>query len=262
MAEEALIAPVVETTPTTTETPAVPVAVETKPALEQPEQKTVPIHRFNEVYRQRKELERENEALRRAQAPAVPETPPTISEPKMKDFGDENDPAAVKRFNEAWVDHRAELKLVQYKQEQERDRLNQTAEQRRREAGANLQQKLLEASTKNPDIYDAVSTFDRYGFHNEFSTVVAESAKSTELIAYLAENTGEALRLRNMPLSRSLHELGRIEGNLQTGKGSPVKPTQAAPPPVPVGVEHQTTDISRMSQKEYNKYMNDRMGNR
>jgi len=261
MAEEQVVtAPPgdVPATPAPVETPVVVPVVADK-AVSEPQ--TVPLSRLNQEVAKRRNLEREIEHLQRvSQPPAAPKPSPEPSEPKMQDFGDETDPTAVKRFNEAWVDHRAELKLKQYKQEQQRDLQTQAAETRRAEAARNLQNNILKAASTNPEIYDLVSTFDSYNFHNEFATVVAESEKSAELIGFMAENPAEALRLRNMPLSRSLHELGRIESKL-SGNGKPEpKVTKTTAPPTPVDVEHQTIDIGRMSQKEYNAYMNKRMG--
>jgi len=263
MADAIVETPAPVATPAIEVTPVAPVvALEKTPVV--PEPITVPLSRLNQEVAKRRNLERELEFERsRAVQPAqaVP-TPSEPSEPKMKDFGDESDHVAVKRFNEAWVDHRAELKLENFKREQARERQTQTDDQRRREAGANLQSKLAEAATKTPDIYDSVEVFDSYRFHNEFSTVVAESEKSTALIDFMAKNPSEALRLRNLPLGRSLHELGRIEASLTTGTSRPVSTTKTPPPPTPVGTEHQTTNIANMSQREYNLYMNEKLAKR
>ena len=257
---EPTVAPADTAAPTVTPEPQAPVTTaEPKPALApEPQPQTVPLSRLNQEVAKRRNLEREIEYLQRASQPAAPQAPPQEpSEPKMKDFGDETDPVAVKRFNEAWVDHRAERKLQEFKQRTAQEQVEQSERAAEMEAGRKLKEKLLEASTSNPGIHDAVEMFDSYRFHKYINLAVANSDKNVALIDFMANNPGEAFRLRNMPVPNALTELGRIESRLQSGSGKPEpKITRAPAPPEPVSTEHQTLDIARMSQKEYDKYMN------
>lgn len=258
MADE-IVQPVLDTAQPVTEPVKAPETVtEPTPKAEpagKPEIDSIPRHRFNEVYRQKKELERQL-----AEATKPKETPiQAPSPPKLEDYGDD-----VAAFNRAFVQHEAQgiakREIDNYKKAQDTERQTASLNQRRDAAAANWAVKSLDASTRNPDFHQALELAEMSGiaFPPQISLLIAESEKAGDLAYYLAKNHEVSNRLLSLPYDKAILELGRIDSTLSPGNGKPApKITKAPAPPEPVSGEgNSQNDLASLSQVEYNKRRN------
>lgn len=233
MADETQTIEQVET-PAQVETPITP-AVEAEAAGAVPEVKTepaqrahdtVPIHRFNEVYRKTKDLEREIQDLKTRQAEPVAQPVKPLS---AEDFD------SVEDFNRAWVRQEADARYNERARQDQQAQHDRELDNRINEAGKNARKNGQEAATKYPDYYDALDRSRDSGiqFSQDVSLAIAESKASGDLMYYLATHTEDAEHLMRLSPDKALTEVGRLESKIKSGVVSkPVQKTTSAPAPV------------------------------
>ena len=245
-----------------TETPAAPEKPDGKPAQDSP---TIPMGRFTEVYRKGKEaerraaeLERENAELRQ-QKPVVKDSP---APPKWEEY--EKQGKSAEEFNLDTVtfiaEQRARRIIEEERQREGQNRRQAEFDNRERQAGQNLKQKMVEARARYTDLDASIQAMADAGiqFDNIVALAIAESDNAADLAYHLAKNPETAFQLASMPVDKALFQLGRITSGLSKGNGSPVKPTKAPDPAEPVSSEGSSSydDLTKLSQAEYNKRRN------
>ena len=235
MADENLT--IVEATPqqAQVETPITP-AVEAEAAGTVPEVKTepaqraqdqtVPRHRFNEVYRKTKDLERELQDLKARQSEPVNKPQKPLS---ADDFDN------VEDFNRAWVRQEADKRYDERMLQDKAERQSRDLDARFDAASKNARQNGQEAAIKYPDYFDALEASRDNGilFNQDVSLAIAESKISGDLMYHLATNQADAEHLMRLSPDKALTEVGRLESKLKNGVVSkPVIKTTSAPAPV------------------------------
>ena len=104
--------------------------------------------------------------------------------------------------------------------------------------------------------FDDVIKNPNVPFTNEMLEVLSELDNAGEVTYFLAKHKDEVVRISQLSMAKQAIELGKIEVKLLA---KPTKRTTSAPDPIdPVVPKGDTTekDVSKMSFKEYEAYMN------
>jgi hypothetical protein len=214
---------------------------------------SVPMNRFNAVYREKKELERKLQAMERpAQETVQAQEKP--SEPKWEDY--ESKGKSVEEFNSDWVDHRVNQGLQAANEKSKQEQEQNSAYERQTKAGLNFQAKAQVARSQFEDFDKTLASADAVGisFPPEINLLIAENEKAGELAYHLAKNHDDAYRIMSLPKDQAIYQLGMISSTLQSGNGQPSKMTNSKPPISPLNgggtVKSEYSDD--MTQDEFN----------
>lgn len=242
MPEEVVSTEVAEVEPIEPKTEEV-ASEEPKEEVVVPKKKTAQ-ERIDELTRKRRDAERDAEYWRKKaleKEPAPVETPAIPPRPKLDQF---ESTEAYEDALLAWNDRQKEIKAQAEKQHTEQ----QTALQTFQERAQKVRQEY--------DDFDEVVEQPIFSQHMREALLYAENGPA---VAYhLGTNPSEAARIRNLPPTVQLLELGKLETKLLLAKQTK-KVSAAPPPPTPVGMAGGgEVDESKLSTADWIKLDNQR----
>jgi len=205
--------------------------------------------RINQLTRRARELERENEQLRKArEVPEAPQQPK--GPPKPEDYGQD--------YQKYLAD------LTRY---ETRQAIAETQQQEQTKAQEKAQQDKLATFLSADEAYAEINADYRgaYELGNDPSfpinqpmlDAIVETDHGPALLHYLDTHRDEAAQIAEMSPARAAVALGRIEARLDTPAPKPVpKPVTKAPPPVPTvkPTAPSRKDPEKMTMAEYSEW--------
>jgi hypothetical protein len=230
-----------------------PATDETSVATVPPEQ-TIPKSRFDEVYRHRREAERDRDYWRELAMRSNPQPEPqkvepaAFPQPEQFGFDDAKYQAAVVDYNKQIARSEAASFMREERQREQHDQKAKTFRQRE-----------ADFSAKNADYRDKV--YDQ-SLPLSAATVelIAESEDGPAIALFLANNRELAQQIYDLPPVLAARELGRIEARMTQQKEAPPapKPVLTKAPPPPPKIEASDGAISvRPTDPESDKEMSD-----
>lgn len=213
------------------ETPAVETPVVETPA---PEVKTVPESRFNEVYGEKKRLER----LLDAALAGKTNTPPAPAPEPKSEMPDPNDAKYADNAGQYYADvaaHTATQTFQKLKREDEQKASLKTQEERQQAASENFRTKAAAEIAKEPALAQEIELLQTVPFPGPTALLIEGSEQAGLLAKHLARNLQEAHQLAALakadPMAAAV-KIGQLEMRLQ-GNAQPLKPSVSkAPEPV------------------------------
>ena len=212
-----IVAPVEQETPivdTTNE------STETNTQVDTPvvETKQLTQDEFNKVYFEKKQAERELEALKaqlaqKTSSTQKPDAPAELVKPTLEQFEYDED-----AYREALIDYKVEVKLAQ-KQQAERETQQQTAAKTQAETTAQtFNDKCIEFEKVNPAYTAALNNHQAtqfvnnvYASNQHIAQAVLESDVGAQLDFHLLTNPQDAERLSKLSPMNALKEIGKLE---------------------------------------------------
>ncbi len=248
--------------------PAEEQVVSSTPATEQTEAQTqeqprdesgkfIPRERFNEVYGQKKQAERQALELRQQ----VEYLQSQLQQPQQQATSSIPDPAEygfdMAKWGEAVTQHatraaqeQAIRQMTEQQQQAYQQQVFSTFDQRERAYMA-----------EHPDYPERVQTLQMaVELHPQFVEALALSDHGPAVVDYLALHLEEADKISRMPPHIAAMHLGRIEAQVSSPK---TKPVSTAPTPAPVlkgGTQPAAKDPTQMSDDEW--YQHNKRGSR
>lgn len=194
--------------------------------------------RIQQLTKQRRELEAENERLRKEA-----ETP--LEKPKREDFDDDED------YQDARSVYRAKLARTDDKQAEAKQ-----AQAKAQEAKVQAWQAQQEDARERYPDFEAVVYAQNVPFTPEVVDDLLESDMAADVAYVLAKDIPRAQKLAAMTPVQRGREIGRIEAEIE-GVASKPKTISKAPPPVQTvsGGSAQSSDPSKLGYEEYRKMM-------
>ena len=222
-----------------------PEAEEEAEVTDKPKQNPKLEKRFSELTKRAKQAEAEKEALRSKLqelesrvAPQPVQEPDVLGEkPQASQFQD------AFEYAEALAEWSAEKALEQRDiQEQQRK-----IEQQRNEVIKSWTQKLEAAKANLPDFDDMVAS-SNVQVRDEVRDAILESDVGPEILYHLASNDEYAAKFADMPASKALKELGKLEVQFErkeapVEKSEPVARSKAPAPIKPLTAGKGTSDV-------------------
>ena len=247
--EAPVAAETVEETPESE--PAVEAQTESEPEAEdeaqvadKPKQNPKLEKRFSELTKRAKQAEADKQALEARlqelearQAPAPKQADPVSEKPQASQFND------AFEYAEALAEWSAEKALEQRDiQEQQRK-----VEEQRNEVIKSWTQKLEAAKANLPDFDDMVAS-SSVQVRDEVRDAILESDVGPEILYHLASNDEYAAKFAEMPASKALKELGKLEVQFErkeapVEKSEPVARSKAPAPIKPLTAGKGTSDV-------------------
>lgn len=213
---------------TQVETPAPAESAEPAPAAAETSvtpEATIPKSRFDEVYRLRRDAERERDYWRELASKNQPKEPeaPTLPTPEQHGFDDAKYQAALTEYNK----HVARSEAIAVIQAER-------AREQQQQKVQSFRQREAEYMAKNPDYRDVVygEAFMSVPLSAETVSIIAESPDGPAIALHLAKNIEVASHIASLPPVQAALEIGRIEARLAKEAEKP-KPLTTAPPPPP-----------------------------
>lgn len=179
-----------------------------------------------------------------------------LKEPNIDDY---EDTEKYKKDIKAFYEQKSELES---KQKTNENITKQRTFDKQQKILTNWNMKRQQAITKDPMFtgYDGVvkSAFRVNNTSPDVEEELIGSEIATDLVTYLAKNPEELQTMAQAGPGTALKELGKLEARLSA---SPKKtsPTAPKPPSGNPGGGGASKDLSKMSQTEYNEYMNKKM---
>jgi len=174
----------------------------------------------------------------------------TFQRPKQEDFETYQD------YEDAVADHRVELKLAKWKEEESK-----------KNADTQFQQKLSGLHQKLDEGYNLYSDFEEIAkdptvpINVMIRDILTEIDEPARVAYYLGKNRAEAVKISQMTPFRAHKEILRIEAEIMKNPLNPQltpKPPGAsgAPPPIKPsgGSDVNVKDPAKMTQKEYEEW--------
>lgn len=229
-----------------------PAAVETSVTPEPPKEETIPKSRFDEVYRHRREAERERDywkeqAMRPVQKEPEPLKLPT---PEEHGFDDAKYQTALIEYNKQIARHEA-IEVIQA--ERAREQQQQKAQ--------SFRQREKEYMDKNPEYRDTVysDAFMSIPLSEEVAGLIADSPDGPAIALTLAKNIELASQIASLPPVFAAMEIGKIQAKLTQAKEAPKpKPVLTNVPPPPPSIEATEPAVEKdplkMSDAEFAKW--------
>jgi len=207
---------------------------------------TVPYARFNEVYYQKKQAEKELEALRAQQQQQAPQPQEDSTKPRLEQFDYDEE-----KFHDALMDWKLEQRERRTRQQQQ-----QAQQQQQYQEFGLKQQRYMQ---KNPSYQQLAMQADRAGvqFNESLVEMIMTSDVGVQLHHHLLSNPDKLERLNNGNSLANMRELMRLE---QTFSKQKPKPVSKAPEPItPTGGgarDSKPTNerLGKMSPQEYYEY--------
>lgn len=167
--------------------------------------------------------------------------------------------ATQQAYIDALVDYRADQKTTATLKAKEMDAAKARQAHNAAQIQADWNKKQAKAIERYPDFREMenelIEDIQDLGAANLFDDIL-EADSGTEIVAYFHAHPEELERVASLRPRAATREIGKIETKLAD------KPQKKSPPPPPETIRGSATvtkDLSRMSQAEYNKYMNERM---
>ena len=190
--------------------------------------------------------------------PPEPVQPAQLTPPPRKEDFDDYD-----KYVEALTEHKTNVKIAQWRQEEESKR-SQTSYQ---EKIQQLTAKLDEGYQAYPDFEEVVRD-PSLPITAVIRDILAESEHPADVAYYLGKNRAEAIKVARMTPISAAKEIARIEDKIMADKGNKPNPDipklPSAPPPIkPIGSSNTVgTPLEKMTQKEFEEEMVRRTGRR
>lgn len=191
------------------------------PVVPEPEP-TIPKSRFDEVYRHRRDAERERDYWREQAMQAKPKEPEplVLPTPEQHGFDDAKYQSALVEYNRGIAKATA---ISAYQAEKARDQQQQKAQ--------SFRQLETEFEAKNPQYREKVYN-SGLPISQATAELIADSPDGPAVALYLADNIELAQQIYDLPPVQAARELGRIEARLAQ-KVTPRPALTNAPPPPP-----------------------------
>lgn len=215
---------------------------------EQESPQSVPYSRFNEVYYQKKQAEKELQALREEQAKQAP--PPQANDPtkpKLEQFDYDEE-----KFNDALLDWKLE-------QRDQQARIQQQQQEQQQKYG-DFRKKQERYIDKNPNYQQLAMQADAAGvqFNDNLADMILNSEAGVQIHHHLLANPDKLERLNVQSPLQAMREVVRLEQSFTKAKPKPVSRT---PDPIkPGGHGGATTTkptnerLAKMTPDEYYQY--------
>jgi len=217
--------------------------------LEEGEEETpqsVPYSRFNEIYYQKKQAEKQLEEMRAQQAvhnpPAIDET----NKPRLDSFDYDEE-----KFNDALLD----WKLEQRDKQAHQQRIQQQQQQQMGE----FRQKQERYMANNPTYQQLANQADMAGvkFNDQLAEIILNSETGVQIHHHLLSNPEKLERLNTSNPMKAMREIVRLEQNFS--KKKPKAVSRAPDPITPSGGGARDSKpgnerLSKMSPSEYYNY--------
>jgi hypothetical protein len=177
--------------------------------------------------------------------PAAPEPIPQVGKPPAPgDYDDYN------KYVEALVDYRADVKLAQWRQEEE----SKKSETKYQDKLKDLYERLDKGYEKYPD-FEEVARDPSVPITAIVRDILAESERPEDVAYYLGKNRTEAIKLSRMTPIAAAKEIARIEMEIAKTPTGVNKITNAPPPIKPVGSsEVVNKPPEKMTQREFEQW--------
>lgn len=187
---------------------------------EQPKKPNRLQKRFDELTRQRYQLEAENRRLKE-QLESNPKE--ETKAPNRDDFDSYED------YLDARAEYLADQKVKSYREQEKRQELEQKRQQQQEELLSNWELSKSKAREKYRD-FDEVLNNDDAPLTEAMAYAMMESDYGADIGYYLGKHPEEAQRIANLSTARQAAELGKLELQVST---KPTKPkTSKAPDPI------------------------------
>lgn len=222
-------------------------SVETQ--LEEGEEETpqsVPYSRFNEIYYQKKQAEKQLEEMRAQQAAQNPPPIDETTKPRLDAFDYDEE-----KYNEALLD----WKLEQRDKQAHQQRIQQEQQQ---QMGA-FRQKQERYMANNPNYQQLANQADMAGvkFNDQLAEIILNSDTGVQIHHHLLSNPEKLERLNTSNPMAAMREIVRLEQNFS--KKKPKAVSRAPDPITPSGGGARDSKpgnerLSKMSPSEYYQY--------
>lgn len=237
--------------PNSVQAESAPAAVETSVTPEPPKEETIPKSRFDEVYRHRREAERERDYWKeQAMKQAPKEDPLKLPTPEEHGFDDAKYQTALIEYNKQVARHEA-IEVIQ----------TERAREQQQQKAQSFRQREKEYMDKNPEYRDTVysDAFMSIPLSAEVAGLIAESPDGPAIALALAKDIEQASYIASLPPVLAAKEIGKIEAKLLQAKEAPKpKPVLTNVPPPPPSIEATEPavekDPSKMSDEEFSKW--------
>lgn len=199
--------------------------------------------RIAQLTRRTHELEAQLQALQQPQEPKQE----AAKEPRREDFDSYED------FLEARQDYKVEQRLAR-EAETRQQREAETIQQRQAQAFAERRDNLIDNGADAYPDFEEVALDEMLPITQTMADALIQSESGHDLWYHLGKNPQKAERIANLNPVQQVYELGRLEASLKVSK----KPSNAPPPPKPVGTRNETPNALRddLSTEEWIKRRN------
>lgn len=234
---------------------ATPAPAETaEPAPAAPEtsvtpEATIPKSRFDEVYRLRRDAERERDYWRELANKSQPKEPEVTTQPTPEQYGfdDAKYQAALTEYNKGVARSEA-IAVIQAER----------AREQHQQRVQSFRQREADFMAKNPDYRDVVygEAFMSVPLTTETVELIAESPDGPAIALHLAKNLELASQLASLSPVQAAKEIGRIEARLAKEAEKPKPLTNAPPPPPSIEAVEPAVekDPAKMTDAEFAKW--------
>lgn len=173
-------------------------------------------------------------------------------EPSREDYDD----------YEKYVEDKAIWKVEQRLAKEAEERQTRTAQERQQEAASHFESAkdaVIDAGLDSFDDFEDVALSDDLQITEDMATAILASDTGHELWYHLGKHPAKAEKIASLPPVAQILELGRLESSLKVSK----QPSNAPPPPKPVGTRSKSDNALRddVSVSEWMKRRNKQRGN-
>lgn len=225
------------------------------------EPSSVPITRFKEIYRQKREAERQLLEKDREvshwrtefeKAKSLADQKPAASDEQSPDITKFE---TTEEYQKAVVQHEVQKEMKNFKQKQKEE--DERAQNLKKIESFNV--KIKEATEKIPDFIETVTPIAK-NIAPILENIIADASNSAEIFYYLGKNPNEIMKLNSLhPISAAI-EIGKLSMKIENEK-IPIKKKSSAPDTtVSIGTREKTgsADIEKLPWKDYVAVMNKR----
>ena len=196
---------------------------------EKPRRKRGAERRIAQLTRRTHELEAQLQALQQPQEPQE-----AAKEPRREDFDSYED------YLEARTEYRVESRFAE-EAETRQQREHETNQQRQAQEFAERRDSLVDDGVDAYPDFEDVALDETLPITQTMADALIHSESGHDLWYHLGQNPQKAERIANLNPVQQVYELGRLEASLKVSQ----KPSNAPPPPKPVGTRNETPNALR-----------------
>lgn len=197
---------------------------------EKPRRKRGAERRIAQLTRKTHELEAQLQALQQPQNP----TQEAAKEPRREDFD------SFEEFLRADANYQVDQRLAQEREESQK-RETETAQQRQAQEIAERRDDLVDAGVDAYADFEEVAGDPDLQITDVMRDAILESATGHDIWYHLGQHPQKAEKIANLSPINQAREIGLLEASLKVSK----KPSNAPPPPKPVGTRNEATNALR-----------------
>ena len=186
--------------------------------------------RIAQLTRRTHELEAQLQALQQPQEPKQE----AAKEPRREEFDSYED------FLEARQDYKVEQRLAK-EAEKQQARESETVQQRQAQEFAERRDSLVDNGVDAYPDFEEVALDEELPITQTMADALIHSESGHDLWYHLGQNPQKAERIAGLTPVQQVYELGRLEASLKVSK----KPSNAPPPPKPVGTRNEAPNALR-----------------